>query len=195
MASADTTVQFIYLFGADGGLYKIGRSKDPGRRLDDFAGLPFNIKLLHTIATDDPSWLEHNFHDRHQHCRVTKEWFKLTAAEVELFVRSPECIRGNLVGEVVPPPWIQEEVEALEEEVEEESPAQDGSITGQLRAAIRASGQNATELSKQSGLVLSQVTRFINGERGLSLVAFFKLCLALDLELRLVPRKSLKPKE
>ncbi len=98
---------FVYLFRADGGFYKIGQSESPQRRVADFAHLPFNVELVHKIATDDPGWLEGIFHKTHQHCRVQGEWFKLTAAEVELFVQSTACLRSNLLEKFVPPePWV-----------------------------------------------------------------------------------------
>jgi Meiotically up-regulated gene 113 len=86
---AETKVSFVYLFSADGGWYKIGKSKDPEKRLLAFLGLPFNVKMLHAIATLEPEQLEQYFHKIYQHCRVHGEWFRLSGEDVESFVNFP----------------------------------------------------------------------------------------------------------
>jgi transcriptional regulator with XRE-family HTH domain len=56
-------------------------------------------------------------------------------------------------------------------------------LTDQIREAIRASGQSLNELSRLSGVHNAQLSRFMRGERGLSLAAADKVCGALGLTL------------
>jgi transcriptional regulator with XRE-family HTH domain len=56
-------------------------------------------------------------------------------------------------------------------------------LTGQLREAIRDSGQSLNQLGKASGVHNTQLSRFMRGERDLSLAAAEKVCQALNLEL------------
>lgn len=52
-----------------------------------------------------------------------------------------------------------------------------------LRETIRQRGLTAYRLSKQTGVSVDAIQRFINGERGLRLDTFDALCAALGLEL------------
>ena len=58
----------------------------------------------------------------------------------------------------------------------------------QIREAIRSSGLSISELSRQSGVSQPQISRFVNGERTLSLPVAAQLCEAL--KLRLVQEKA-----
>jgi transcriptional regulator with XRE-family HTH domain len=59
-------------------------------------------------------------------------------------------------------------------------------LTDQLREAIRQSGRSLNQLGKQCGLDAARLSRFVRGERGLSLEAIdaiakaLNLCLAVD---------------
>lgn len=52
-----------------------------------------------------------------------------------------------------------------------------------VRDAIRATGLSAYTLSKRSGVSRQTITRFISGERSLSMDALDRLCWSLDLTL------------
>jgi hypothetical protein len=65
-------------------------------------------------------------------------------------------------------------------------------LTEQLRTAIRESGLTLTELSKRADLALPMLTRFVKGERGLTLASAEKVCEAL--RLRLAPDRRPKAK-
>jgi transcriptional regulator with XRE-family HTH domain len=56
-------------------------------------------------------------------------------------------------------------------------------LVEQLREAIRKSGRSLYQLGKDSGVGSDQLSRFMRGERTLTLPAAEKLCRALDLEL------------
>jgi transcriptional regulator with XRE-family HTH domain len=61
----------------------------------------------------------------------------------------------------------------------------------QIREAIRSSGLSICELSRQSGVSQPQISRFVNGERTLSLPVAARLCEAL--KLHLVQEKADQP--
>lgn len=56
-------------------------------------------------------------------------------------------------------------------------------LIGQLKKAIENSGQSLNQLSKVSDVGRDRLSRFMRGERGLTLDAAERLCLALGLRL------------
>ena len=56
---------------------------------------------------------------------------------------------------------------------------------------IKALGLTAYRVAKMSGISAVMVQRFLNGERGLTLVTADKLCKALHLELTVKPGSTL----
>src|ERR1051326_7588510 len=65
---------YVYIAAAEGGLYKIGQSRNPEKRLKRFSDVPFGLQLLHQIETDDCRWLERRLHDQFWESRVSGEW-------------------------------------------------------------------------------------------------------------------------
>jgi transcriptional regulator with XRE-family HTH domain len=63
------------------------------------------------------------------------------------------------------------------------SPRKAPSVTDQLRERVRETGQTMTEIARRSGVSLSQVSRFMRGERDLTGDSINKLCAALGLKL------------
>ena len=63
-------------------------------------------------------------------------------------------------------------------------------ISQGLAQAIRASGLSPYMVAKQSRINSSMVTRFLNGERGMSLATLDRLAAVLGLELRRLPREA-----
>ena len=59
----------------------------------------------------------------------------------------------------------------------------EGGLVEQLRAAIHESGLTLTQLSRRAGVALPLLTRFVKGERGLTLSSAEKVCIALGLRL------------
>lgn len=69
------------------GYYKIGRAKDISVRLQQISPrLPFKVRLLHTIKTDDMVEFEKALHNRFQDKRTNGEWFALDEADVAWFM-------------------------------------------------------------------------------------------------------------
>src|SRR5262249_19080081 len=68
-------------------------------------------------------------------------------------------------------------------------PAQEGSqpegqsVTDQLREAIKQSGESLNQLAGRTGVDRARLSRFVRGERGLSLAAVDELCRVLGLRL------------
>jgi hypothetical protein len=73
---------FVYLFRSENGLYKIGRSEAPLRRLSEFAAFPVAVEFVHQIQTDDMGWLEASLHRKYAGQRVRGEWFALSVTDV-----------------------------------------------------------------------------------------------------------------
>jgi transcriptional regulator with XRE-family HTH domain len=61
-------------------------------------------------------------------------------------------------------------------------------LVDQLRDAIRDSGQSLNQLSHACGVGRDRLSRFLRGERGLTLDAAEKICRTLRLEL--APRRQ-----
>jgi transcriptional regulator with XRE-family HTH domain len=66
-------------------------------------------------------------------------------------------------------------------------------VVEQLRAMIRASGQSLNQLSKSCGVGRDRLSRFVRGERGISLEAADRVCQALGLRLVQGPGGRAKP--
>jgi plasmid maintenance system antidote protein VapI len=61
-------------------------------------------------------------------------------------------------------------------------------MVSQIREAVRRSGRSLGELSRATGVGTDRISRFMRGERTLTLPAAAKLCEALGLEL--TPKKK-----
>lgn len=59
-----------------------------------------------------------------------------------------------------------------------------------IRKAIKASGQSCYRIAKETGVATSQLSRFLNGERGLSVESLTVLCDYLGLEIVLRKKKG-----
>jgi len=64
-----------------------------------------------------------------------------------------------------------------------------------LRDAIRNSGQSLNQISKTTGVGSNQLSRFMRGERTLTLPVAEKLCDTLGLQLSKVRRQRAEPAE
>jgi hypothetical protein len=57
-------------------------------------------------------------------------------------------------------------------------------LSNQVRAAVEASGRSRYSICKEIGLAQSNLSRFMSGEKGLSMDALDRLGILLGLELR-----------
>lgn len=66
-------------------------------------------------------------------------------------------------------------------------------LLDEIRRAIEASGLTRYQIAKDTGVAQSQLSRLVNGERGLSVEAIEQLAHYLDLEI-VIRRKRRKEK-
>ena len=78
---------YIYLLAGLPGTYKIGRTANLESRLGNFAvKLPFKVKVVCIIPTEDTVTLEKELHQKYQACRLEGEWFQLNDEEVRQII-------------------------------------------------------------------------------------------------------------
>jgi hypothetical protein len=80
-------IAFVYLMRS-ARFYKIGRTNAVGRREREFAiQLPEDVRVVHSIKTDDPVGIEEYWHKRFADRRRKGEWFDLGKDDVAAFRR------------------------------------------------------------------------------------------------------------
>jgi len=78
------TPGYIYLIRSMTGYYKIGKSKEPERRIKSLGvQLPFAIEPVAIIETDNMRKLERELHQKFDDQRGDGEWFALTPGDVQ----------------------------------------------------------------------------------------------------------------
>jgi hypothetical protein len=66
------------------GYVKIGKSRNPMRRLTDFGvKLPFKTVLVHVLVSENCSKLERALHRHYHFQRIRGEWFHLTQTDID----------------------------------------------------------------------------------------------------------------
>lgn len=74
---------YVYLLKSPTGYYKIGRAKNPEKRLETFnVKLPFEVDFECLIYSDDMWFLERELHIKFKDKRVQGEWFKLDDEDI-----------------------------------------------------------------------------------------------------------------
>lgn len=84
-AASKTEIGYVYLihFGAE---YKIGSSSSVERRFREIkTQMPYEGKIIHSIATGDPEGIEAYWHEYFKDRRLKVEWFKLSPSDVRYF--------------------------------------------------------------------------------------------------------------
>jgi hypothetical protein len=84
-SNAPTENGYVYLmlFGAE---YKIGSSNSVERRFREIkTQMPYEGKIIHSIATGDPDGIEAYWHNFFKDKRLNGEWFKLSLSDVRYF--------------------------------------------------------------------------------------------------------------
>jgi hypothetical protein len=73
---------YVYLLES-GGVYKIGRSNTPGRRIAQISPvMPYSLNVICTIFSEEHEVLEAELHERFRDVRLNGEWFDLTEEDV-----------------------------------------------------------------------------------------------------------------
>lgn len=90
-------MKFVYLFQSESGLYKIGVSTNPARRLKQLqTGNGEKITLLHTYESDIAFLLEKSLKNRFVSNKINGEWFKLPLEDEINFIATCQKIHANL---------------------------------------------------------------------------------------------------
>lgn len=71
----------------DGKHFKIGKTNSVGRRHAEASTWLRDVRVIHTIDTDDPDGVERYWHRRFEGKLVRGEWFALKAEDVRAFRR------------------------------------------------------------------------------------------------------------
>jgi predicted GIY-YIG superfamily endonuclease len=91
--------RYVYLIqSVDNGLYKIGISKNPKRRLLELqTGNGEKLKIVHLFESEHPTTLETALHNRYSHISKRGEWFNFDL-EIEVnFLSECKKIDDNIV--------------------------------------------------------------------------------------------------
>lgn len=75
---------FVYLFKCNG-LYKIGRTKNPTKRMQQMASaaMPFEFERIHVIGCKNAIEAERELHKKFSSKRKIGEWFDLSEIDIE----------------------------------------------------------------------------------------------------------------
>ena len=83
--SAEAQEGYVYLmqFGSE---YKIGTSNNVERRFRELrTQMPYEGRIIHTIATGDPEGIEAYWHQYYSGKRLKGEWFQLSSNDIRYF--------------------------------------------------------------------------------------------------------------
>jgi Meiotically up-regulated gene 113 len=76
---------YLLIFGEE---YKIGCSNNVERRFRELkTQMPYDGKIIHSIATGDPEGIEAYWHKYFKEKRLKGEWFKLSETDVKYFMK------------------------------------------------------------------------------------------------------------
>lgn len=93
---------YIYLIAGDGpckGFYKIGKAKNPAKRIKQFTKMPFGMQIAHVVKCDNANLIESKLHEFFSDKRVNGEWFTLDSQQVDMFTLcNDECDLLEMIG-------------------------------------------------------------------------------------------------
>lgn len=70
---------YVYLIRSDEGMYKIGISRNPNKRIAQLqTGNSSPLKLISIFESQNASKIERTLHRRFNYCKVNREWFGLS---------------------------------------------------------------------------------------------------------------------
>jgi hypothetical protein len=88
---------FIYLISNQLGLFKVGVSKNPNKRIKSMeTGNPDDLIILYVYNSKKSYVIEKTLHRLYQQYHVKLEWFSLPTNEVENFLINCKKIDDNL---------------------------------------------------------------------------------------------------
>lgn len=89
---------FVYLAKSDTGHYKIGRSKNPYKRVQHFDTImPVKVEIIHYFPCDNPVDAEKRLHlyASHHGTRVAGEWFEIDDYSVSAILQIRFFVNGE----------------------------------------------------------------------------------------------------
>lgn len=87
----------IYLLQSDNGVYKIGVSKDPQKRLKQLqTGSSEKLEIIKTYESEFYRQIEKGLHNKFNHLRSEGEWFYLHLEDELRFIKECERIENNI---------------------------------------------------------------------------------------------------
>jgi hypothetical protein len=91
-------LKYIYLIqSTDSGLYKIGISKNPNKRIFELqTGNGERLKLIHIFETEFPFKLETALHNRYSHISKYGEWFDFDLEIESNFLKECELLNSGI---------------------------------------------------------------------------------------------------
>jgi hypothetical protein len=87
-------MKYVYIFKI-GDYYKIGFTANLKRRSRSFTFLPFDIRILCIIETDEPRKIEKELHLMFTYKNKTGEWFELNDHDLNKIYKNYKCIVGD----------------------------------------------------------------------------------------------------
>jgi len=89
----------IYLIKSlNEGIYKIGVSKRPNKRLKELqTGNPSPVEILYLYETENAYKIEKSLHNRYSHFNTHGEWFELSIKEEMSFIDNCKKIEETFI--------------------------------------------------------------------------------------------------
>ena len=89
----------VYLIQSkDSGLYKIGISNTPKRRLDELqTGNGEQLNIIHSFETEYPTLLETALHNMYSHVSKRGEWFYFNLEIESNFLKECKILNDNII--------------------------------------------------------------------------------------------------
>lgn len=89
---------FVYLIKSKDGTYKIGKSKNPKKRLSQLQTANSNeLELIEVFKSTNFNKIEKILHDRFKFCKLNGEWFNLNIIDEANFKEYCEVIDKSIV--------------------------------------------------------------------------------------------------
>jgi hypothetical protein len=145
---------FVYLMRGDSNLYKIGAARDVQRRVNGLTMLPFQIEVVHTIATVDMWRLERGLHQCFVERHTRGEWFALTDQDVQLISEIEAVTSVEEIDEVLDA--VSAELDEMTSEPREQ---------GQAHILLLPAPDDVVALRDEHGLSFSQIGQRLGKSR------------------------------
>lgn len=83
--------EYVYVIGPMAGCHRIGRSKNPDKRLKGLCLMPGDPSVIGRVRTSNAVWLEKYLHTAYSHKRDAGEWFRLDNDDIQTILSIGEA--------------------------------------------------------------------------------------------------------